>query len=730
MTGQKRCCATCRYFQDTQLSGNGWCTHPKRKASSDVILLVRKGELACRDSWGDDFWTDASLPVADSGTSDSIAAINLPLAGRSESDLSSPSRQTASSGKSAQPSPAEDSSFNTAAHLEQEQRAAALRNGPGDALRLAWERSAGRKLEQQRPENASTATDSEHSDDETDPLPDADDSPVAATRREPRAGDDERDIQPREIMKAPLASRRNPERIAAAPVPISEVAEPHRGSSEAKYHTVPSIQPDIELPRLRNQFRLPGQEPAGTVASSRNQPEDDSQEMSTYDRVLQRAQAYRATVQAPQAPGSRLDDTAPADDFAIHSPRPANRDVEPEADVEPAGEDEVVSFQIDRSTRFSRFAHDTTHHGAELDNGAVEEDYELDRSYRPEPTSSQAHQQQQSGLSWWRTARDRVFGAAPQQDAPSFAIGDDEDEDVHDEPEPDSWDAPTIRDIAGVEDVHDDAFAIEWDNHSLAPIQVSVDAPASTDDSFWSSLDYLESDSDSETHLEPMAWVEEEPEFLDTPAPESDRAGDSYNWNLAEPAGMDHLRDRLFGHAAGTQVSPDRQRSPGPSAPVAPATGTLSLQDRFDAELPADREQYDLPPIQQVAVSEPEATDYPYDSAYNPDFDIRDLVAADAEPPLDMTITIAPDIPRKCATCRSFRQSETGDRGWCVNQWAFPHRPLVNAEDLACDSSLGCWWLPGDDAWDAAAYLAELAQPTPRTDRLEALLRGDLRRTV
>ncbi|MBA2246835.1 MAG: hypothetical protein H0W23_01800, partial [Chloroflexia bacterium] len=38
------------------MSGNGWCTHPKRQISSDVRILVRKGELACRNSWGGDLW--------------------------------------------------------------------------------------------------------------------------------------------------------------------------------------------------------------------------------------------------------------------------------------------------------------------------------------------------------------------------------------------------------------------------------------------------------------------------------------------------------------------------------------------------------------------------------------------------------------------------------------------------------------------------------------------------
>ncbi|CAN0504402.1 unnamed protein product, partial [Phaeothamnion confervicola] len=62
----RRKCATCRYFQSNQLSGNGWCTHPSRQTSSDVRILVRKDELACRNSWGSDLWVsaDGDQPVA------------------------------------------------------------------------------------------------------------------------------------------------------------------------------------------------------------------------------------------------------------------------------------------------------------------------------------------------------------------------------------------------------------------------------------------------------------------------------------------------------------------------------------------------------------------------------------------------------------------------------------------------------------------------------------------
>lgn len=79
-------------------------------------------------------------------------------------------------------------------------------------------------------------------------------------------------------------------------------------------------------------------------------------------------------------------------------------------------------------------------------------------------------------------------------------------------------------------------------------------------------------------------------------------------------------------------------------------------------------------------------------------FDLRALLdesAGDVIP----DVSISPDIPRMCQTCRDFRPSESGDRGFCANNWAFSHRQMVNAEALPCRSSIGCWWLPSDAIW-------------------------------
>jgi hypothetical protein len=42
------------------LPGSGWCHHPQRKVSSDVKILVRRSELACRDDWSRSLWQPAT----------------------------------------------------------------------------------------------------------------------------------------------------------------------------------------------------------------------------------------------------------------------------------------------------------------------------------------------------------------------------------------------------------------------------------------------------------------------------------------------------------------------------------------------------------------------------------------------------------------------------------------------------------------------------------------------
>jgi hypothetical protein len=79
------------------------------------------------------------------------------------------------------------------------------------------------------------------------------------------------------------------------------------------------------------------------------------------------------------------------------------------------------------------------------------------------------------------------------------------------------------------------------------------------------------------------------------------------------------------------------------------------------------------------------------------------------------------DLPRVCRTCRDYRPSAEGQRGWCANSWAFTHRRLVLEDDPApCQSAIGDWWLPVDDVWLVAADVSSHGRATPLLDRLTA----------
>ena len=97
--------------------------------------------------------------------------------------------------------------------------------------------------------------------------------------------------------------------------------------------------------------------------------------------------------------------------------------------------------------------------------------------------------------------------------------------------------------------------------------------------------------------------------------------------------------------------------------------------------------------------------------------DASDLV--DGGDLIDVTIRIAPHLPRLCRTCRDFRPAETGERGWCANEWAFSHRRMVDPnESPPCETTLGCWWLPADQVWLEKADVSGHGDSTPLLDAL------------
>jgi hypothetical protein len=73
-------------------------------------------------------------------------------------------------------------------------------------------------------------------------------------------------------------------------------------------------------------------------------------------------------------------------------------------------------------------------------------------------------------------------------------------------------------------------------------------------------------------------------------------------------------------------------------------------------------------------------------------------------------------VSRSCFTCRDFRAAESGDRGWCTNQWAFSHRRMVDADECPCESTLGSWWLPREAIWLEPVDVQGHGLPTPLLD--------------
>ena len=76
------------------------------------------------------------------------------------------------------------------------------------------------------------------------------------------------------------------------------------------------------------------------------------------------------------------------------------------------------------------------------------------------------------------------------------------------------------------------------------------------------------------------------------------------------------------------------------------------------------------------------------------------------------------EIPRCCRTCRDFRAAEAGGGGgWCMNPWAFRHRRMVDMDQLTCETTIGDWWLPTDDAWQDDYDIGRHALSTPLMDK-------------
>lgn len=98
----------------------------------------------------------------------------------------------------------------------------------------------------------------------------------------------------------------------------------------------------------------------------------------------------------------------------------------------------------------------------------------------------------------------------------------------------------------------------------------------------------------------------------------------------------------------------------------------------------------------------------------------------DSTPFMRGAIRIAPQVPRCCGTCASFRPSDVEGRGSCINEFAGPGQRVVNEQNLGCKHTFGCFWLPADEK----VWLNELIENRAATPRVDKMIAQRPRRTV
>lgn len=197
---------------------------------------------------------------------------------------------------------------------------------------------------------------------------------------------------------------------------------------------------------------------------------------------------------------------------------------------------------------------------------------------------------------------------------------------------------------------------------------------------------------DPEMHAERTAQPEEPRVAAPRPAMPSSSGDD------AQPARQAIAGARPPRAARQASIEPERERAEPEKPPVRP------MENQEPRAAPADRGEPAICPAEPMELQ----------SEAEPRAPNRRVQEEEELPAWFRT-----DLPRICRECRDFRPSADGQRGWCANAWAFTHRRLVHADDVApCQSAIGDWWVPVDDVWLVAADVSSHGRPTPLLDRL------------
>lgn len=787
MSSPKRSCSSCTFFHDAPLQGYGWCTHPKRQLTTEVRILVRKGELACRNPWGNDEWESKS-PDSGSGARAVQPATDRLIGGtgaasedRVTSVTPSPSLQSptpdparvqrhvsaqraapddvivsqpsmlpeAGPPDCAEPAVAirgsreERNDLNLPAYEDQQERVRVIARGNRDAILKARERMILRRGGAERatvtaptgdgmPDDPAVSSNS--GNDSRDDAPDADrfadDSMLPVAHRFARRSHGDH---------SGSGTRSRGYADPTPPVPADEVTgrlwqspQVTRSSDAARFESVPEIKPDLALPRLRTFLQVNG---SGSDTQRQTDERDDTEQVETsYDRVLQRAQAIKTASQkqrdsrlirnrpSTQFPASRLVASGAAGFIATHE-RPAmearSMTGRHRHEIDDVRESETPRFHQEDEWAAEPDDAGTVSVGM-LDTPTEEDPFPYDDASplyddEDEPALGPRSEPQHS---WWRGLSIGFRRRAEQDPLEMDSLGafGDDGEGLYDA-EPEDW--SDDDDLADDEEPggsggHERVFSFASDEGIRIRPSISLEDSRAAEEEL---IDYELTDEILETsfaddtdRVQSEAWREERQDVSASrdrePARSDHRSRSKSAFALSDPRAMDAFREALFGTVSDrvdAPVNSQLERSqPRKVAEPAPVPWEDSPTARLERPVRDDR------PVRAQHRYAEEAA-----------FDIRDFVEQDEEL-LDMRVQIAPGVPRACQTCRNFRPSDSGERGWCTNDFAFTHRQMVNAEDLPCQSSIGCWWLPSDETWMPVEDLAFRGHPTPLTDRLIA----------
>lgn len=159
--------------------------------------------------------------------------------------------------------------------------------------------------------------------------------------------------------------------------------------------------------------------------------------------------------------------------------------------------------------------------------------------------------------------------------------------------------------------------------------------------------------------------------------------------------------DGVVGRFSWDEVGSDVEAEPAiehaPDEPASQQTTLPSVADGFRAADPDEIRPWDYVETRRTRPTE--------------------IDARDSARPASAT-RLWGDIARCCRTCRDFRAAEAGGSGgWCTNRWAFRHRRMVDLDQLTCETTIGDWWLPTDEAWLDDFDIGRHALSTPLMDK-------------